>query len=126
MSIRRKGRKFSPLSTEHKDRLSKANKGKKMSEEQKRKLSEAKFGTKLTNEHKEKIRISGIGRVQTKETIDKRVKANTGMKRTQEQNKNNADAQKKRFAETPVSIETRKKLSENSKRMWEERKLKKE
>jgi len=50
---------------EHRERISKANKGRKLTEEQRHKLSEAAKRWKRTPEHMEKLRQSNIGRPQS-------------------------------------------------------------
>ena len=92
---------------EHKQKISKANKGKTISKEHIEKLRQASIGNKnclgkkasletrlkmsalrkgrkLTAEHKRKIGLTSIGRKQSKESILKRTSKTTGMKRTQE------------------------------------------
>ncbi len=115
---------------EHKQKISKANKGKTISKEHIEKLRQASIGNKnclgkkasletrlkmsalrkgrkLTEEHKRKIGLTSIGRKQSKESILKRTSKTIGMKRTQEfKDRMSEIASKRVFSET-----TRKKIS---------------
>ncbi len=60
---KRKGRKFGPISEEHKLAISKASKNKKLSEKCKFNLSKAHKGKKLSEDHKSSISKTLIGNI---------------------------------------------------------------
>lgn len=91
------GIKHPPRSKEFKDRISKANTGRKQSEEQRRKNADAHRGVKFTEERLRRMstgrRGKGIGKSHPQTEKTKRLISigNTGKKRTEEQRKKNSD-----------------------------------
>lgn len=79
-------------------------KGKFHTDVTRKKLSDAHTGKKLTEEHKTNI-----------------VKAQLGLKRSEKTKQKMRDAAKNRKKVPPMSVETRLKISENSKRIWAEK-----
>jgi very-short-patch-repair endonuclease len=63
MSLARIGKRFKPLSEEHKQKLRIGRLGKKLSDEHKCKLSQVKIGKKLSESHKNNMRLSALQRV---------------------------------------------------------------
>lgn len=85
------------VSEETKEKMSKIRKGKKHSEETKRKMSEGRIGMKFSKEHKENMRRVRLGKNLPEKTVHKMMESHRN-----------------------ISHETRKKLSEATKRMWAE------
>ena len=61
IKIALRGKKYGPMSEEHKEKIRLANKGKKRTKETLRKMSAANKGKKLSEEHKLKIGLAGKG-----------------------------------------------------------------
>jgi group I intron endonuclease len=101
--IANKGRIRGPMKQEHKDAISKANMGRICSEVTREKIGNANRGKTLTPEHISKVVAAHKGKKLTLEHIEK-LKASNKM-------------------HTP---ESRKRASENMKRIWSERRLNKE
>ncbi len=68
----------------HKEKISRALKGKKKSKKHCENMSKSGKGKKLSKEHKRNIGIASKGRIVIKETREKISKANKGKKRTKE------------------------------------------
>lgn len=100
MSNARKGRKFSPLTQEHKDKISTGNMGKKMSADSLEKMRRSKIGKKLTDAHKKLISERGKGRKATPEALRNMI---AGQKRLSESGNR-----------TPMSEANKKMLSEKN------------
>ena len=127
-----KGMTRSPLSEEHKKKLSEShkgkptwNKGKKLSEEHKRKISEGNKGKRrspLSEEHKRRISEANKGKKLSEETKRKMSEANKGKKLSEEHRKKMSEAQKGK----KLSKETKRKISEvqKGKKLSEETKRK--
>lgn len=92
--------------------------GRKHTEETKRKMSEAQRGKTRTEEHKEKVRQANLGKKYSDETNAKK-----GKQFTDERKKQISETMKEHFKNNPRSIETRRKISENSKRLQREGKI---
>lgn len=99
-----KSLKGKPKSTEHRKKLSEANKGKpgrQHSEETKKKISLLKigekhplWGTKASEETRSKMSISHIGKIRTEEHQKKLNESNTGKKRSEESKKRMSESAK--------------------------------
>ena len=112
MSVAQKGIKLGiKLSEEHKQNISKGNKGRKVSDETRRKIGAKHKGKKLTLEHRKKISEVQKDRKQSEETVRKRAESNRGKKRSKEFSENLS----KRMKGKIVSTVTRKKQSEKRK-----------
>jgi len=74
-----KGKKLKPLTEETKQKLSKANKGRKYSKELKDKMSKSMKGIKKSKEHREKLSKANLGKKLTQETKNKMSKARKGI-----------------------------------------------
>ncbi len=100
LSGARKGRKFGPLSKAHKEKIGDANRGRKLTEEQRNRMSVAKKGKKNSKEQIRKLCLY----LQRKDVKRKRSYMNKGPKNPM-------------YGKTH-SPEARKKISESSKRTW--------
>ena len=85
-------------------------------------ISKSKTGHITSEETKKKISEAGKGRIVSEETKKKISEGHTGRKNSEQVKTKMSESQKKRFANCPISDETRKKRSDNAKRYWEARK----
>ena len=130
---RRKHRKRGPLTKEHKDAISKANKGKTFTKEHKKAISKAKKGNTIftkehrekiskyhkgrtkTKEHREKIGKGNKGKIVTKETREKIAKARRGKRRSPETRAKIGKGRRGKKNKKPFSKEIREKMSKAAK-----------
>jgi len=101
LSKANKGRKMPPRSEEHKKNLSESHKGRKASEAAKKKMSEKRkgenngmYGKHHSEETKQKIRIKAKGRKASEETKEKMSEIRKGRKHTQKTKNKISEAQK--------------------------------
>jgi len=100
LSEARKGRKFGQLSEAHREKIGSANRGRKFTDEQKKRMSIGQKGKKLSKEHIRKLCLYS----QRKDVRKKMSDMNKGQKNPM-------------YGKTHSS-EARKKISESSKRTW--------
>ena len=109
-----------PRSEETKKKISIAHKGKKLSQEHRDNASKSLKGRIFSEEHRNKISKALKGKKHTQEQIEANRKGHLGQKFSEERNKKIATANHNRV----ISLQTRKKLSENAKKQWQEAKEK--
>ena len=110
----RRGRKFGPLTEEHKRKVSEALKGRKLCEEAIRRSAEAHRGKPLSEEIKQKLREINTGRRPSEETRRKMSLARTGKRHTAETKRKIGEARKgnRSWLGKHLSEEHKHKLSE--------------
>lgn len=122
-----KAHKGIPLATETKEKLRLANLGKTLSDETRQKMSASRTGIPHSNEWNENIRQALKGKKPSDHTISAAIAANKNRIRSEEEIQKRSNTQKERMQNPeikqktiqaligrPVSIETRKKLSESN------------
>lgn len=121
------GRK-SPHSEETKRKMSATKIGKEVSNEVRKKISEKLKGQKLSEETKKKMSESKIGKIKSEEHKNKlseslkgRTSPNKDKIFSEETKKKMSEAQKKRFANNPLSEETKKNMSEAQNKRFDKR-----
>lgn len=108
-------------SLETREKIGRANKGKRHSEETKKKLSEFRKGKNLTEETKNKISLSNIGRVVSEETKRKIGNANRGRIYSDEMRRRRSEESRGRIPWNKgkkMSEEQRAKISGENSHLW--------